>query len=201
MWIIHCTRLRGLRSPFTAWLPASKWVQLCVFFLLLCYWAVCKFSTDTVLLPSLFFSISLNMSAQCALCHLPKSLWNLTLAVYAEAYTSPWRQNGVLAKVWWGWWEKKADIWQNNQEQFTWPTFTCLHAVDIYPRHFALPEVAERVRQSWNARRLPRKISGWIQSGRNVLVYIFTSLFTENIGLSTVSLVYITGKKSLNLKD
>lgn len=39
------------------------------------------------------FIVTPEMSAQTTLCHLPKLLWILTVAVSAEAYTSP------------GWWK------------------------------------------------------------------------------------------------
>lgn len=73
------------------------------------------------------------MSAQTSLCHLPKLLWILIMAVSVEAYTScrmvemtfaPRRNLAGKAR---------AAIWQSHQGHFTHLTFTCLHAVNITP--------------------------------------------------------------------
>lgn len=107
------------------------------------------------------FIITPEMSAQTALCHLPKFLCTLSVAVSAEVHTSPewWKEHLFLAEVRQGRREARADIWENHQEDFTHLTFTCLHAVNITPwffwmrRECWLPEGetgrGERERQGW----------------------------------------------------
>lgn len=84
------------------------------------------------------FIITPEMSAQTALCHLPKFLCTLGVAVSAEVHTSPewWKEHLFLAEVRQGRREARADIWENHQKDFTHLTFTCLHAVNITPWFF-----------------------------------------------------------------